>query len=141
MYFWDKIKQLIRRMAEKDAQTDVIHFMLGKPYGTETPSCLKKLDERVAYKQNLTVTYTYQEGDDLLAKKQDFIDQYTINEREQFQYFIINNLFDRDNKIKTMAWRNHEQVERGEAQKAWRQLRKRNYHAHMRQKFINQKTR
>ena len=93
-----------------------------------------------SFKRKLTATYTYQEGDDLLAQKQDFIDKYTINEQEQLWYFTQTPL-DRVSKARCKAWRDHEQVERFQAQKDWGKVVYRNHCAHMRQKFTNQKTR
>ena len=141
MKVWDRIKQVFQKAQERSAQMEVVEFVSEYGYFSENfPKNLKKRKDRQAYKQNLTETYTYQEGDDLLAKKQDFIDQYTINEREQFDHFITNNLYDYSDEIKARVWRNHEQIERNQAQRAWRTVVKRNYHTHMRQNFMNQKT-
>ena len=143
MRLWNKIKQFIRRKAEESARMEVCDFLLEEPFFDgpfgKSPNSLKRREERLIYKENLTLTYAYQSGDDLLAKKQDFIDQYTVNEKEQYNYFVKNDPF--VDEFRTHAWRNHEQVERREAQKAWRQVVKRNHQTHMRQKFINSKTR
>ena len=64
--------------------------------------------------------------------------QYTVNEQKQYNYFVKNDPF--NSEYRARVWRNHEQVERREAQKDWHLVVKRNYHAHMRQKFMNQKT-
>ena len=139
MYLWNKVKQFVRKRLYQAARIEVAYFITDC---WAMPSRLKKHEERSAYKQNLTANYTYQPGDDLLAKKQDFIDQYTVNEREQYDYFIKMRVpLYSPGEFRTRAWRNHEQIERREAQKAWRVVAKRNYHAHMRQKFMNQKTR
>ena len=138
MYHWNKIKQFVRHRLYQAARVEVAYFITDCK---DMPSHLKKHEERSAYKKDLTANYTYQQGDDLLAKKQDFIDKYTVNEREQYNYFVKEDLFGNPGEFRTRAWRNHEQIERREAQKAWCQVRKRNYHAHMRQKFMNQKTR
>ena len=141
MKLWNKIKQIIRKQLEKEARIDPTRFICeAEPFnGDNFPRKLKRIEERIAYKENLTATYTYQPDDDLLAQKQDFIDKYTINEQEQYNYFVKANPF--VDEFKTRAWRNHEQIERREAQKAWRVVAKRNYHEHMRQKFMNQKSR
>lgn len=134
MNLWNKVKQFLRYRAEIAAYVEVHDFIVGSESYKDF-SCLKNLSDRLAYKEHLTATYTYRPDDDLLAKKQDFIDQYTVNEREQFDCFITKNPFDCSNKIKTHAWRNHEQVERRAAQKAWYKVVKRNYRAYMQQKF------
>ena len=87
MQLWSKIKQIIRKQLEKEARIEVTRFICeAKPFnGGDFPRKLKRSKERIAYKQNLTETYTYQEGDDLLAKKQDFIDQYIINKRSRLE--------------------------------------------------------
>ena len=142
MQLWSKIKQIIRKQLEKEARIELTRFICeAKPFnGEDFPRKLKRSKERIAYKQNLTETYTYQEGDDLLAKKQDFIKQYTVNERKQFDYFIKDNPFP-PGEIQTRVWREHEQCQRFWAQKAWRKVVRRNHREHMRAKFMNQKTR
>ena len=142
MKLWNKIKQVIQKKAETSAHKEVLEFMceVGS-FKLYFPDDLKRRKERLAYKKNLTETYTYQEGDNLLDKKQDFIDQYTINEREQFDYFVKNNMFGNPGIIWTRAWHNHEQVERFQAQKNWQTVVHRNHREHMRQKFMNQKNR
>ena len=142
MKLWNKIKQRFRKMQERSARREVLEFLFeAGSFRMYFPEDLERGKDRLAYKQNLTATYTYQEGDDLLAKKQDFIDQYTINEQEQFDYFVKNNPFGNPGKIRTRAWRNHEQIERHEAQKNWCKVVHRNTRAHMCQKFMNQTTR
>lgn len=147
MKFWNKIKQFIRHKAEASARAEVLSFLSESlTWSEEFPYFpksffLKKRKERMAHKENLTATYTYQSDDDLLSKKQDFIDQYTVNEKEQFDYFVTNNPFVRSNKIKTKAWRDHEQQERLQAQTAWRIVARRNHSFHMRSKFMKQRIR
>lgn len=138
MKFWNKLKQFLRRKSDENARMEVWDFILEGPFhrGPFFPKCLKRYEERQAHKEGLTANYTYQSGDDLLEKKQDFIDQYTVNEKEQYNYFVKEDPF--VDEFRARAWRNHEQVERREAQKAWRVVAKRNYQAHMRQKFMNQ---
>ena len=117
-------------------------FLLGGDYAPSwlKPKCLKNLNDRLVYKKQLTSTYTYCESDDLLAKKQDFIDQYTSNEKMQREYFI-SSFGEAKNVEYCKAWRDHEQVERGEAQKAWRQVIRRNHSTYMCPKYMNQNTR
>ena len=134
MKLWHKIKLFFKHRVEMAARMEVYDFLVdGKTY--EYYPYLKNLDDRLAYKKKLTETYTYQPDDDLLAKKQDFIEQYTINEKEQFDCFITKDPFDHSDEIKTHAWRNHEQVERREAQKNWRKVVRRNYHEHLSKLF------
>ena len=140
MKFWDKIKQRFRKMQERSARREVLEFLFeAGSFRMYFPEDLERGKDRLAYKQNLTATYTYQEGDDLLTKKQDFIDQYTINEQEQRQHFT-SEFMGPTPAVRCKAWRDHEQVERGEAQKAWHKVVRRNHRAHMHAKFMNQKT-
>lgn len=142
MKFFGKIKQFIRKKAEKRAKLEVVEFMCETgSFRMSFPENLKRGKERLAYKRNLTATYTYGSDEDKLSKKQDFIDQYTVNERQQLNYFTQYLPEERSDFARCKAWRDHEQVERREAQKAWRVVQRRNYREHMRQKFINQKTR
>ena len=135
MNFFGKIKQFMRKKAENRAKLEVAEFLFDKaPY-----SHLKKREERLAYKQNLTATYAYGSGEDKLSKKQDFIDQYTINERQQLNYFTQCLPEERSDFARCKAWRDHEQVERHEAQKAWLVVQHRNHREHMHQKFMNNK--
>ena len=144
MRLWNRIKLFFYKRAEAEARMELYNFMLEEPFYRgplgDFPIALKRRDQRQAYKQELTATYTYQEGDDLLATKQDFIDKYTVNEQKQLWYFTQTRR-DRKDRARCHIWRNHEQVERREAQKAWYTVAKRNYHTHMRQKFMAQKTR
>lgn len=143
MKLWNKVKRFVRRRAEENAKMEVWNFMLEGPFYRgafgDFPQSLKRREERLAHKKDLTANYTYQPDDDLLAKKQDFMDQYTVNEREQYNYFVKNDPF--KSEFRARAWRNHEQLERREGQKAWRVVQHRNHREHMRQKFMNQKTR
>ena len=141
MKFLDKIKQFMQNRAEKRAKLDVVKFLFEtSPFEDPYPH-LKKHKERLAYKRNLTATYTYGSDEDKLSKKQDFIDQYTVNEKQQLSYFTQYLPEERSDFARCKAWRDHEQVERCAAQKAWRVVQHRNHRAHMRQKFMNQKTR
>lgn len=141
MNLFGKIKQFMRKKAENRAKLEVLRFLFEtSPFADPYPH-LKKHKERLAYKRNLTATYTYGSGEDKLSKKQDFIDQYTVNERQQLNYFTQYLPEERSDFARCKAWRDHEQVERCEAQKAWRVVQHRNYREHMRQKFMNQKTR
>lgn len=137
MNLFGKIKQFIRKKAEKRAKSDVAEFLFDDVLYPH----LKKHKERLAYKRNLTATYTYGSGEDKLSKKQDFIDQYTVNERQQLNYFTQYLPEERSDFSRCKAWRDHEQVERCAAQKAWRVVQHRNHREHMRQKFMNQKNR
>ena len=137
MNFFGKIKQFMRKKAEKRAKSEVAEFLFDEALYPH----LKKHKERLAYKQNLTAIYTYKSGEDKLSKKQDFIDQYTVNERQQLNYFTQYLPEERSDFARCKAWRDHEQVERCEAQKAWRVVQHRNHREHMHQKFMNQKTR
>ncbi len=137
MNFFGKIKQFMRKKAENRAKSEVSEFLFHEALYPH----LKKHQERLAYKQHLTATYIYQEGDDSLARKQDFIDKYTVNEKQQLSYFTQYLPEERSDFARCKAWRDHEQVERREAQKAWRVVQHRNHREHMRQKFMNQKTR
>lgn len=141
MNFFGKIKQFMRKKAEKRAKLEVAEFLFEtSPFEDPYPH-LKKHKERLAYKRNLTATYTYGSDEDKLSEKQDFIDQYTVNERQQLNYFTQYLPEERSDFARCKAWRDHEQVERREAQKAWRVVQHRNHREHMRQKFMNQKTR
>ena len=132
-----KIKQFMRKKAEKRAKLGVAEFLFDEALYPH----LKKHKERLVYKRNLTATYTYGSDEDKLSKKQDFIDQYTVNERQQLNYFTQYLPEERSDFARCKVWRDHEQVERCEAQKAWRVVQHRNHREHMRQKFMNQKTR
>ena len=140
MKLWDKIRQIWEEKAEKSEKMRIYNFMLEEPFyeGGAFPKGLKRLEKRQAHKRNLTATYTYQEGDDLLTKKQGFIDQYTVNEKEQLWYFTQTPV-DRINRARCKAWRDHEQIERLCAHRDWRKVVRRNHRAHMRAKFVNQK--
>lgn len=141
MKLWNKIKHIIRKKMERAARREVLEFVCESGvYSWCFPENLKKRKERLAYKQNLTATYTYQEGDDLLSKKQDFIDKYTVNEQEQRKNFVFEFMGPAP-AVRCKAWRDHEQIERFQAQKNWYQVVRRNYRAHMRAKFMNQKAR
>ncbi len=137
MNLFGKIKQFMRKKAENRAKLEVAEFLFDEALYPH----LKKHQRRLAYKRNLTATYTYGSGEDKLSKKQDFIDQYTVNERQQLNYFTQYLPENRSDFARCKAWRDHEQVERREAQKAWRVVQHRNHREHMRQKFMNQKTR
>lgn len=139
MKVWNWIKKLIRYSAEVGAKGEIIEFEAEWGiYQDQFPKALKCREERICHKLDLIATYTYQEGDDVLAQKQDFIDQYTINEREQLAYFTG---FDRMNFPRCKAWRDHEQVERACAQHEWQEVVYRNQRDHMRQRLMQQKTR
>ena len=141
MRLWNKIKQIILKKMEKAARREVVEFMRETAsFRMDFPENLKRRKERIAYKQNLTETYTYQEGDDLLSKKQDFINQYTVNEQEQRQHFTAK-FMGATPMVRCKAWRDHEQIERFQAQKNWHQVVHRNTQAHMLSKFMNQQTR
>lgn len=145
MQFFDKIKKFLNHRAEKKAKEEVVEFLAEVPIFGQVPHpCLKKHKERLAHKMDLTAAYTYKSDDDVLSKKQDFIDQYTINEQQQLHYFTVSIpsfCGYLPSVASCKAWRDHEQVERREAQKAWRIVQHRNHSEHMRQKFMNQKTR
>ena len=144
MQLIDKIKKFLKHRAEKKAKEEVAEFLAETPVFGQTPHPrLKKHKERLVYKQDLMATYTYQSDEDELSKKQDFIDQYTINEQQQRRYFTvaIPHLCEYTaSTASCKAWRDHEQTERLEALKAWRIVQHRNHREHMRQK-LNQKTR
>ena len=142
MKFFDKIKKYFRHKAEKKAELEVADFLAERPVFGQVPyPFLKKHKERLAYKENLTSTYTYESDEDVLSKKQDFIDQYTVNEKQQLNYFTQFLPAERSDFARCKAWRDHEQEKRLAAQKAWRVVQHRNHREHVRQKFMNQKTR
>ena len=139
MKLWNWIEKITGCFAKIDPNEEIVEFEAEWGiYQNQFPSTLKCKEERECHKLDLIATYTYQEGDDVLAKKQDFIDQYTINEREQLAYFTG---FDRMNFPRCKAWRDHEQVERSFAQHEWQEVVYRNQRDHMLQRFRNQKTR
>ena len=144
MKLWNRIKYFFEKRFQKTAAMEVNNFMLEEPFYRgplgDFPCSLKRREERRAYKENLVTTYTYQPEDDLLAKKQDFIDQYTVNEKEQLWYFTQTPI-DRTDRARCKAWRDHEQIERREAQKSWRKVVHRNHRTHMRQKFLSENSR
>ena len=139
MRLWNWVEKILKRRAEIAAKMEVIEFVQewGR-FEDQFPSSLKCKDERECHKIDLMATYSYQEGDDLLAKKQDFIDQYTVDEREQLDFFTR---IDRTNVARCKAWRDHEQEERGCAQVTWREVVCRNQREHRYNKNMNQKTR
>lgn len=141
MYLWNRFKEFMRHRAEKKAKKKVLEFVLEVPVLGQIPYPeLKKHKERLSYKRDLIANYTYQPDDDLLAKKQEFIELYTVNEKQQRDYFTQRLSEEGSDWACCKAWRDHEQVERGEARMAWYVVSKRNYHTHMRQKFMCQKT-
>ena len=147
MKWWKKIKRIWHQHRLNHARAELFLFQLEfpkyKPHGTHPwPAGLAHIDDRIEYKKKLAVDYAYPEGADLLTRKQDFIDKYTKHERAQFDYFITNNLYNCNDEIRTRVWREHEQVERFRAQCVWhKKVVHGSYRNHMRQKFMNQKTR
>ena len=135
-----KLKQRHRNRAEARERTKVLLFMLElqyKPIGSKIwPANLTRRDERIEYKNKLTSSYNYRRKDDVLAKKQDFIDKYTIHEQQQFRHFT-NSTDEYVSEYRIRAWRNHEQVERARAQRAWHTVVKRNSHNHVNRQIIS----
>lgn len=139
MKLWNWVEKILKRRAEIAAKMEVIDFV--EEWGDfrdRFPSSLKGREERLCHKMDLMATYSYQEGDDLLSKKQDFIDQYTVDEREQLDFFTR---FDRKNVVRCKAWRDHEQRERSCARLTWPEVVCRNQREHRYNKNMNQKTR
>ena len=87
---------------------------------------------------------TPQEGDDLLAKKEAFIRYYSFLARIDRYYHSLNYKKGRFNSspLWCQKWQNQEQRARFQAQCVWhKKMVHGSYRNHMRQKFMNQKTR